>query len=203
VQRDRPGKASNVISRENAPAFPWHGFAVTQLDPGSHHADARAISAIATGWQVELSGTEAPACWGDFAQHLFFGERAGGDAYILAHDDARDGLYRGIAFENDVMIGALLVAPRPLDIARDWLAARLGTPLDPGERFRLLDGRPGGSFRPRGAIVCFCCHVGTNDIVDAIADGHTTLASIGTATRAGTNCGRCQPDITRMLAAGV
>jgi assimilatory nitrate reductase catalytic subunit len=43
--------------------------------------------------------------------------------------------------------------------------------------------------------------VGTNQILQAAAEGHTTLAAIGRCLRAGTNCGSCRPEIGRLLAA--
>lgn len=100
------------------------------------------------------------------------------------------------------MTGALLVAEAPLAVARDWLVARLGTQLDADERFRLLDGRPGGAMTPRGPIVCFCCHVGSNAIAEAVAAGCADVKSVGIATRAGINCGRCKPEIERIIASG-
>lgn len=177
----------------------WFGFAVTLMQPAVSGAVASSVQRIAAGWQVELAGS-VRLDWMQLARRLFVAEPAGMLPVMLTHDDEQDGIFRAIAFSSDEeLIGALLVAPAPLDIARDWLAARIGTPLDPGERFRLLDGRPGGSMKPRGRIVCFCCHVGSNDIVDAIAAGSATIEAIGATTRAGTNCGRCREEIGRFL----
>ena len=120
-------------------------------------------------------------------------------ADILQHGDTAAGTFFAAAFADDLLIGALLIGRRPLTEGRDWLIARLGTPLDPAERFRLLAGRPGGAMAPRGPTVCFCCDVRQNDILGAVEAGCTTVHGIGLATRAGTNCGGCQDEIGALL----
>lgn len=180
-----------------APA--WHGFAVVRRRPAAIAADGSQCAEIATGWQIEMAGRE-PADAEALARQLLAGPDGALPADTLVHRDDVAGLYRAAAFVDDELAGALLIAPQPLVIARDWLAARLGTPLDPAERFRLLDGRPSGAMRPRGQIVCFCCNVGENEIVDAAAAGSNSVHAIGVATRAGTNCKRCQPELARLIA---
>jgi len=46
-----------------------------------------------------------------------------------------------------------------------------------------------------GRIVCACFSVGVNTIMEAIQAGNLTSAEqIGTAPKAGTNCGSCVPE---------
>ncbi len=185
----------------NSGAITWYAIAVTQVEPPPACAAFVAPLRIGSGWQVELSGRDQRN-WDRLAQDLLriSPER---DAYLLSNGDAEALPFRALLIENGTMAGALLVAASPLVIppeGRDWLGARLGTVLDAGERFRLLDGRPGGAMTPRGAIVCFCCHVGANAIIEAIDAGHRDIGKIGAATRAGTNCGRCHSDIASLLA---
>lgn len=179
-----------------SPDQSWFGFAVTQRQPDGRPAGLRSVARIASGWQVELAGG-GPADWGGLARHLLPLDAATGR--LLVHDDSTAHIFRAAVFSDDRLAGALLVAPDPLVTGRDWLAARLGTPLDAGEKFRLLDGRPSGALVPHGAIVCFCCDVGRNEITAAIASGHGSLAAIGAATRAGTHCGRCHPRLERLI----
>ncbi len=56
-----------------------------------------------------------------------------------------------------------------------------------------------------GPIVCACFGVGLATIRDAILSGTaTSVEGIGTALRAGTNCGSCLPELKRIVAdAGV
>ncbi len=181
----------------------WHGFAVSCARPVTALPDTATVSVIAAGWRIEMSG--APSL--DFetlARTLFGISDATPDAYMLVQEDATNGVCRGLAFAGDRMIGALLVDRQPLAIDRAWLVARLGTELGPSERFRVLASRPSGSLRSYGAKVCVCCDVGMNEIVDAVAAGCRSIHNVGIATRAGTNCRRCQPEIARVieLAAG-
>nr|MBA3300696.1 (2Fe-2S)-binding protein [Thermoleophilaceae bacterium] len=49
--------------------------------------------------------------------------------------------------------------------------------------------------------LCSCNAVTCGQLDDAIrARALTTVAEVGTATRAGTGCGSCAPDIERVLA---
>jgi assimilatory nitrate reductase catalytic subunit len=65
----------------------------------------------------------------------------------------------------------------------------------------VLAGRPGAGERDKGPIVCACLEVGRNDIAACLGAGARTIAAVGTATGAGTNCGSCRPEIGRLIAA--
>ncbi len=196
---------SKVQSTPQAFTPAWYGYAVTRRLPASIGSEHVQVSAIGAGWQLELAG-RAPENFEALARTLF-GETAdcdGRDAQPLAfhvHGDAEAGWHAIAAFADDRLFAALLVKPEPIADGREWLAARLGTPLDPAERFRLFSGRPGGALTPRGVIVCFCCNVGRNEIVDAVRAGAYTVQTIGATTRAGINCGRCRPDLEALIEA--
>jgi assimilatory nitrate reductase catalytic subunit len=52
----------------------------------------------------------------------------------------------------------------------------------------------------KGAIVCVCFDVGMKTIVRAVAEQRlTSVAEVGAALSAGTNCGSCRPAIARLL----
>ena len=53
----------------------------------------------------------------------------------------------------------------------------------------------------RGAIVCVCHGIGEHAITAAAKAGAATVADVGKATCAGTNCGSCRPAIARLLEA--
>ena len=63
----------------------------------------------------------------------------------------------------------------------------------------MLAGRPGAGGVDRGPIVCACFGVGANEITCAVARGCTSIAAIGAATQAGTNCGSCRAEIRNIL----
>lgn len=179
----------------------WHAFAVTIRRPPRLPALATlpAVSRLPSGWQIELSGQgelEMPA----LARRLLLHPLPPATEWLLTGSERDDGTCCAATFTpDDHLVGALFVAPRPIEIDRDWLAARLGTPLDAGERFRLLDGRPSGAMTPRSRLVCVCCQVGDMEITEAISAGCATIAEVGAATRAGTNCGRCHPLIAELI----
>lgn len=48
-------------------------------------------------------------------------------------------------------------------------------------------------------LVCLCNMVEKNEIIQALKKGATTTPEIQLITRAGTSCGRCIPEIDRMV----
>jgi assimilatory nitrate reductase catalytic subunit len=53
----------------------------------------------------------------------------------------------------------------------------------------------------RGGEVCACFGVSCSSVERAISCGAVTLDQVGAATKAGTNCGSCRPDIRVLLRA--
>ena len=47
--------------------------------------------------------------------------------------------------------------------------------------------------------MCACFQVGRRRVEAAIANGACSAAEVGLATRAGTNCGSCLPEIKTLL----
>jgi assimilatory nitrate reductase catalytic subunit len=82
---------------------------------------------------------------------------------------------------------------------RDWLIAQLAEAeaANPGA---LLAGRPAQALPDRGPIICACFDIGLNTIVEAIGNqALTSVAEVGAAIRAGTNCGSCRPAIAKLI----
>jgi assimilatory nitrate reductase catalytic subunit len=67
------------------------------------------------------------------------------------------------------------------------------------ERMALLAGRPLTDSAPAGRAVCACHGVDENAVCAAIAKGCDSIASIGEKTKAGTGCGACMPELSRLL----
>jgi assimilatory nitrate reductase catalytic subunit len=63
-----------------------------------------------------------------------------------------------------------------------------------------LAGRSAADQPDAGATVCACFNVGRNTLLAAAANGARSLAALGDATCAGTNCGSCKPELTALLA---
>lgn len=81
--------------------------------------------------------------------------------------------------------------------ARDRLAPFMAIErLSLDQRNALLKG---GEASDRGGEMCACFGISCHAIEEAIADGAASLDAIGEATRAGTNCGSCRPEIRALL----
>jgi assimilatory nitrate reductase catalytic subunit len=175
----------------------WHGFAVLGARP-EPDAGYWALAPGAHGWRVELADRAEPDDWERYARALF--SAADGDD-LLAYGDRGARQVRLAAFRGDRLIGALFVSPRPVAVSRAWATDQLGQRFDgSASRFRLLAGRTGPAAEEPGATVCSCFGVGLNQIVSAARRGCRTVADIGGALKAGTNCGSCQAEIRAILA---
>jgi assimilatory nitrate reductase catalytic subunit len=91
------------------------------------------------------------------------------------------------------------VAQRPKwDVAKALLAAEL---LEERQRRLLLSGQSADGMADTGPTICACFGVGLNTIRNTLASGLAAdVASIGTALRAGTNCGSCLPELKKIVA---
>jgi assimilatory nitrate reductase catalytic subunit len=59
----------------------------------------------------------------------------------------------------------------------------------------------GGAGAVYGTSICACFGVSMATVTAAIAKGATSLATLGAATHAGTNCGSCRPELRALLRA--
>lgn len=184
------------ISRE---PVEWVGVLMTRRDlrpTGFVHWSRAAVDG---GWVYELAGTEPPEQGILLARRLI--EVVPADQ-LLEYTDRRSSTFRAAATDPQGRLAeALLVAPRGMLPERDWLLSVLASsePLTPLDRRALLSGRAPVPMPSVGRIVCSCFNVGANQLAGAIAGGCASLADIGTATNAGTNCGSCRSEIKAML----
>ena len=174
----------------------WHAFAASTREIARAETDYFAVAVARGGWRAELAGVEAPSDWTVFAQRML---ALGEDADLIAYHDAAAAQHPFIAFEDGAFAGALFAAAEPVAVARSWIVERLGETVPPAERLRLLTGRPGAEARDCGPIVCACFDVGRNEIVEAAAQGCSTVAAVGARLRAGTNCGSCRGEIAKLI----
>ena len=148
-------------------------------------------SRVVGGWLFELAGNGAV----DVDALLPRGER-------LEVADISRGMRRIAVRGRGGTLDAALYVTRSGELPpRDWAAAQLG--LGEAAAAELLAGRPSTPAPDRGAIVCVCHGIGEHAITTAAQAGAATVAAIGTATCAGTNCGSCRPAIARLLEAAL
>ena len=125
---------------------------------------------------------------------------AGDDVRDLVFHDLVRGVYHKLLVTADGsrLLGGILVGD-----ASPWARltglARSGAPLE-GEPHHLLVGAPAAAPASADATVCTCHDVRAGAICAAIRDrGLGTVDDVKRATRAGTGCGGCAPDLTRLL----
>lgn len=175
-------------------SYAYHGFILGEAMPELPAGSWWSKVAIGRGSGI-LFATDAKP--GALAQ-MFHAHFTKTDLAEFADKPA--GVYRCAVFKADRVVGALFVAPAGRALA--WDAAKalyeLGT-LDLAQRRAILSGKALDGAQA-GPIVCACFGVGLKTIADAIANGTATnVEAIGTALKAGTNCGSCIPEIKRLI----
>ena len=122
------------------------------------------------------------------------------DDEIVSYSDPARGAHRAAVFRAGVLEACLFVGTGRQESAWSFLRSRLGEALTEGQiRSLLLAGRASDGAAA-GPLVCACHGVPKGVIEAAIAGGCGDAAAVGAATKAGTNCGSCLPEIRRMLA---
>jgi len=177
-------------------AATWYALSVSERPMDVSGADYFALAPLKNGFRAELAGLDTPEDWQEFAARLL---GLPGDVEWLAYRDATGGQARCLAFREGRLVGALFASREPVEVARTWLGESLGAEFAPSDRLRLLAGRPGAQARDRGATVCACFEVGRNEILEAAVAGCVSVDAIGAKLKAGTNCGSCRSEISRIL----
>lgn len=172
-------------------AAQWFGFAVAK-NPLTPDCAYWARARTTTGYRAELAGVSAPDDWRAEARRLFNLP----DAQMVSVIDPARGLARLAFLEHGCVVAALFIATHPVAVSRNHAVDLLGTAPDHG----LLAGRPTADRPDAGAIICACFDVGANTILTAIdTQSLATVEAIGTALRAGTNCGSCRSELRALL----
>jgi assimilatory nitrate reductase catalytic subunit len=153
---------------------------------------------MASGHATFFALEESPESWDEFVSELF-----GRKPERLSYKDAGTQQFRAALLDGGRLEAVLYAAASPALPSIEWLKSCFDLPAIAGkDRRSLLAGRPLGGGDD-GPIVCACFQVGRTRIEGAIADGACSAAEIGIATRAGTNCGSCLPELKRIASASV
>jgi assimilatory nitrate reductase catalytic subunit len=177
--------------------YRFAGFMLSK-QPMTLPADTWWAKSAATGGDGYLLASNAgPEGWRTFVH-----AEASGEVSLSEFLDEPRGTYRAAGFADGRLAFCLFVGPssqRPhWDVAKALLAAET---LEERQRRILLSGLSADGLADAGPIVCACFGVGLNTIRAALASGEASdVASIGTALRAGTNCGSCLPELKKIVA---
>ncbi len=108
--------------------------------------------------------------------------------------------FRTVSFAGERLDAALFVAPSRDPAMLDWLIEAFGKgELDHAERTAVLAGKPPAGGIDLGPLICACFAVRRATIHEAVLAGCTDVDAIGSALKAGTNCGSCRPEIKRVI----
>ena len=178
----------NTPARVEPVAPDWRAFLVTCDDIAPNRTLLWSNkSRVTGGWLHELAGDGEPM----LDAMLPPGER------IEAADKVRGMRRVAVLGPSGDLRAALYLTHTGQLPARNWVSGLLGqADISSTE---LLAGRPAKPAPDRGPVVCLCHDVRSQDITQAMACGATSVAQVGHATRAGTNCGSCRPTIARLL----
>lgn len=175
----------------------WQGFLLTREKLDIADGIYRVWTPGNGVHRYELAGDGEVSDWPAWAREKFTHE---GD-WIEFSDTAR-GRYRGALIQEGRLVASLFIAADHRLPERDWLARLFQeSNLDASDRASLLAGKPASDRADSGPVVCSCFDVGVKTILAAIDDqGLATVEAIGTALKAGTNCGSCVPELRQLLA---
>ena len=180
----------------------WRGLLLRREGaPAAGGACYWARAPLARGQAFELAGWEPlPSGQGTEAWvQALLGVPEGAELVIYA--DPGRGAFRYAGIVDDRLDACLLLSRRADELpARAELIAALGAEVAPAARLALLAGCGEAAAGAGGRTVCSCFAVGLGTLVDAIAERRlTSVAAIGNALRAGTNCGSCIPELAAIL----
>ena len=122
---------------------------------------------------------------------------------MVIYADPGRGTFRYASLVDDRLDACLLLAREMTALpSSDVLAEALGAEIGPEDRMHLLSGRRLGGIASgdAGHTICACFGIGLNVLHGAIVERRlTSVAEIGAALKAGTNCGSCVPELTAIL----
>jgi assimilatory nitrate reductase catalytic subunit len=179
----------NTPARIEPVVMKWAGFLVADHDPVMP-AGAVYWTKVRTagGWLVELAGDCDPLA---LRAMLPPGDRA----EVV---DEKRALVRSAVISDGQLHAALFISGDFKLPPRDWLIDRLSH--GDVSTIEILAGRSASPQPDRGPIICVCFDIGLRTILDCIAaKSLTSVAEVGAALGAGTNCGSCRPALARLL----
>jgi assimilatory nitrate reductase catalytic subunit len=171
----------------------WHGFLLARRPLGAGLADWCALVPAEGVWRHEIAGTTAPA--EAFAAFRALLDEPGAAWLVL--EDAATGLHRAALLRDGRLLAALFLGLEPTLPPREWLTGLFAeNAIGSANRRALLAGAPADGPAPSPTI-CVCHGVCAAVILGC---GARSVAAVGEATRAGTGCGSCRPEIAALLA---
>jgi assimilatory nitrate reductase catalytic subunit len=172
----------------------WYGYGVL-LGSFTPMFDYWATRPLSMGQSFECAGLQVPESWQALLGNVI---PSGDESYDVSSVTSRaNGGYRCVVTRNGKLQFAFFASETPVQASRQWLQQLLGTDVIAAE---VLAGRPVAATADIGPIVCACNGIGRLQISAAVSHmAGATLNAICDATRAGTGCGSCRPEIQKII----
>ncbi|MPZ58811.1 MAG: molybdopterin-dependent oxidoreductase [Rhizobiales bacterium] len=175
--------------------FSFRGFALTRRDIALPTRTWWTRVAISGGFGFLLASDESPDAWSSYAHALF------GADELAEYVDRSRGIYRVASFHDGRLDGSLFIGPAAA--APQWDAVKAvfaDNVVGELPRRMLLSARRADGLLEHGPVICACFGIGLAVIREALASGRAgSIDDIGSALRAGTNCGSCLPELKRII----
>jgi assimilatory nitrate reductase catalytic subunit len=157
---------------------------------------------IAAGHAYELAGWQESPCEADAEAWVMGLVSAPDDAELIVYVDQGRGALRYASLVDGCLDACLFLARNGVFLpGRAELEDMLGAAVEPPARLNLVAGLSASAPRvDSGPIICACFAVGLQTLRQAIVERElNSVAAIGEALRAGTNCGSCRPELRAIL----
>ena len=186
----QPETKAGVVSIKRYEAA-WYGFVVSdrRLDLNTAYWSQTRCE---KGWRAELADPIHPLSWDDLATKILGYD--GDMSVVRSRTQARFALW-----SQGTLSAALFLSRDPVEVARDFVSAALGTAAPD-----ILAGKPGADVPDPGPIICACMSVGRNSILQTIEDAPSaSLDEICALTSAGVTCGSCRSEVAGLMTRAV
>ena len=122
---------------------------------------------------------------------------------VVSYAEPSRGVYKKLVLREDRLIGAIVIGDGAIvpTLVQSYLESN---PVSASREELLLSslvlpGPSGPAQIPDGAQICDCNAVTKAQIVQAVLEGSRSLPAVCAATRAGTGCGSCRPEVQAIV----
>lgn len=188
--------SKNTAVNVSCTAVQIYGFAVFAEKPLKPDFKYWALAKCDGGWRLEFALDVEKNISTNLQKALGIKQ----DEIPVSYEDKATGQSRFAWFENNTLKAAVFLASEPVEVSRQWVCDQLAkTHHDTMSRYQIVAARADAGKPDKGAIVCSCFSVGSNEIVSAIRQGCCSVSDIGKKLNAGTNCGSCRAEISGLI----
>ena len=124
------------------------------------------------------------------------------DDEVVSYAEPSRGIYKKLVVRNGRLAGALVMGDGSIvpSLLHAYVESTLLAPNRAELLFRSVDYAPAASdLIPDTAQICNCNAVSKAQIIESVLAGARSLSAVCAATRAGTGCGSCKPEVQEII----